>query len=91
MARVIITFKIMPNSPDIELEPIRIQAEEKVKAFGAEVMKHDIEPIAFGLKAIQLTINADEDKGSTDDLEADITSIDGVQSCEVSQISRALG
>ncbi|MBN1156917.1 elongation factor 1-beta [Candidatus Woesearchaeota archaeon] len=91
MAQVIVTFKIMPESPEIDLDAIQKVATEKISAFGGEVGKTEIEPIAFGLKALKLIFIMDEKKGSTDSLEKDITAIEGVNSVELTDIRRAIG
>ncbi|MBR9693047.1 elongation factor 1-beta [Candidatus Woesearchaeota archaeon] len=93
MAQVIITFKIMPETPEVDLEAIQKAAEEKINAFvGEEAEKKvEIEPIAFGLKALKITFVSDEAKGGTEDLEVEIAGFDGVQSCEVIDVRRALG
>ena len=90
MAKVIIEMKVMPVSPDTDLTKLTHDAEKIVAAFGAKVHQHKIEPIAFGLKAVILTIVADEEKGSTDDLEAQIAKVKGVESVTVTSVSRAL-
>ena len=70
MADVIITFKLMPTSPDVNLDDIKDKVKEAIAAFGGEVGKEKIEPVAFGLNALILIFVMDEDKGSTEDLEA---------------------
>ncbi len=92
MAQVIITLKIMPESPEIDLNNIIEQAKEKIVGYAGEgEVKVVEEPIAFGLKAINITLVADESKGSTDELEKNISDIQGVNSCEVIDVRRALG
>lgn len=93
MAKVIITFKIMPETPEVDLEAVQKAAEEKIDAFVGETAekKVEIEPIAFGLKAVKITFVSDESKGSTDEIEEQISELDGVQSCEVIDVRRALG
>lgn len=89
-AYVIITFRIMPSSPDVNLA----QAQ---KAIEAEILKvgtkphFEVKPFAFGLKAIEATFQMDEAKGGTDDLEASIKKVHGVESVETIRIDRALG
>ena len=73
MADVIITFKIMPETPDVNLEGIQEKATVAINEFGGEVGKVDIQPIAFGLNALNLIFVMDEDKGSTESLENQIT------------------
>ncbi len=91
MGLVIIEMKIMPVSPDTDLEKLRDQVEKEVTAYGARFHKHEIQPIAFGLKALIITITADEDKGSTDALEEKISALNHVESVMVTAVSRALG
>ena len=91
MAEVIITLKIMPNSPETDLAKIEESAKEKILAFGGEVGKVEQEPVAFGLKSLNIIFVMDEQKGSTDKLEEDIADIEGVQSVEVTDVRRAIG
>lgn len=91
MANVVITFKIMPESPEVPLEDLGVKAKELIEKFGATVGKEEIEPIAFGLKAINLICVMDESKGSTDTLEDEISKLEGAQSVEVTDVRRAVG
>jgi translation elongation factor aEF-1 beta len=93
MGKVIITFKIMPQNPEVNLETVQKTAEEKIDAFVGETAekKVAIEPVAFGLKSLNITFVSDEEKGTTDEIESQIGEIEGVQSCEVTDVRRALG
>ena len=92
MAQAIITIKIMPESPDVDLDVICEQALKKIIAFAGEGQtKQEKEPIAFGLVALKITFVMDEDKGTADDLEADIETLEGVQSVETIDVRRAIG
>jgi len=91
MAQVIITFKLMPSSPDVDWDSIQVVATEMIAGFGDEVGKSSVEPLAFGLKSLNLIFVMDEDKGSTDELEEQISGLDGVESVEVTDVRRALG
>ncbi|MDA1196551.1 MAG: elongation factor 1-beta [Nanoarchaeota archaeon] len=92
MSMVIVTLKIMPESPDVNLEGMQGVVKEKIIAFAGETtMEIEEEPIAFGLKALNITFAYDEDKGSPDDVEASLKEIEGVQSCECTGVRRALG
>ena len=91
MADVIITLKIMPASPEVDLGKIEEVAKEKIKAFEGEVGKSEQIPVAFGLKSLNLIFVMDEKKGSTDKLEDEISDIEGVQSVEVTDVRRAIG
>lgn len=81
----------MPESPETDLAAVTEQASKLVEAFGAQVGKVEEQPVAFGLKAIMLTIIYDEDKGASDALEEDIAKVEGVNSVDVASVTRALG
>lgn len=90
--QVVVTIKIMPKSPEIDLDNVETQAKEKIKAFSdSQEMKIEQEPIAFGLKAINLTFVMDESKGSIDPLEEQLKTIKGVNSVETVDVRRAIG
>ena len=91
MADVIITLKIMPQSPETDLSVIEAKAKTEIEKFGGEVGKVEQEPIAFGLKALKLIFVSDESKGGTDALEKEISMIEGVNSAEVTDVRRAIG
>ena len=55
MADVVITLTIMPDSPDVDLKQVESLALDKVKSFsGMENYKVELEPVAFGLKAVKI-------------------------------------
>ena len=91
MARVVVTLRIMPESPDTDLKKLEHEASEKIKAFGCEVGKTEIQPVAFGLKALLLYFIMDEDRGSTEDLEKDLATLDHISSVEVTDVRRTIG
>jgi len=91
MAEVVITLKIMPDGTKVNLEKVKAKAKELIKEFGGEVGKEEIEPVAFGLKALKLYFVMDESLGSTESLEENIKNISGVQSVEVVDVRRAIG
>ena len=92
MADVVVTMKIMPDSPEIDLENVESAALEKIKSFtGLENYKAEQEPVAFGLKAVKIMFVMDEAQGATDPLEEDVNSIEGVNSVEITDVRRAIG
>jgi len=91
MATVIIDLKIMPSSPDVNLEKLTKEIDTIIAKYGGKLHKHEIQPVAFGLKALLLIMTMDESKGSTDALEEQIAKVKGVESVQVTGVSRALG
>ena len=92
MADVIITLKIMPESPDVNMDELYSKVEPLIKDFtGESEFKKEEEPIAFGLNALKIIFVMDEAKGSTDDMESKIAEIDEVNSVDVIDVRRAVG
>lgn len=91
MARVIVTFKIMPSDPSVDLDKVSKEAEKIISDFEGTIMDNSKQPIGFGLVAIHLKFNMDEKKGSTEPIEDMIKQVEGVESVEVIAISRAFG
>ncbi len=92
MADVVVTFRIMPESPEANLKEIEKTALEKVKAHtGNRETKTETEPVAFGLNAIIIRFVMDEGKGATDSLEDEIRQIASVASVNVTDVRRTIG
>ena len=92
MAQAIITLRIMPESPDVELSTLTEEVKKMIVLFAGEGdMKIEKQPIAFGLNALQIIFVMDEAKGSTEELERQIETIDGINSVEVTDVRRAIG
>ncbi len=88
MAEVIIQFKIMPTSPEVDMDSLKEKVVSLVSNEG-KILKSEIEPIAFGLKALNIYAIMDESKGSPDELISKIESLDNVESAEIASVSRA--
>ncbi|MBU0535569.1 MAG: elongation factor 1-beta [Nanoarchaeota archaeon] len=91
MAVVVVTLRIMPVSVDINLDTIEEQANALIRDFGGEPGKKVINPIAFGLNALDIYFTMPEEKGSTDALEIKVREVEGVQSAEVTDVRRTMG
>ncbi len=92
MANVVITMRILPESPEIDLEALSGKIKDIIKNYtGMAEFKEEIVPIAFGLKAIKLLFLYPEDKGDTEELENQIKEVEGVSSVEIMDVRRSLG
>jgi elongation factor 1-beta len=92
MTNVIVSLKIMPKSPEVDLHKIEADAKKKIIDFaGPGDIKIEEEPIAFGLKALNIIFIMDEAKGSTEPIEDAVSDIEGVQSVEITDVRRAVG
>lgn len=92
MAKAIITFKLMPESPDVDLGAIKKEAQEIAQKAGAVgQMQVKEEPIAFGLKAVLVLAMYDVEGSDFDAIAEKMGKIEGVQSAEVAKMDLALG
>ena len=91
MSKVVVTLKIMPESPQVNLELIEKEAAKILAKFGCEIGKKEINPIAFGINALMLMFLMDESKGSTEKMEEKLAEIPGVNSVTVEDVRRTLG
>lgn len=92
MTNAIVTLKIMPESPESDLDSIRDESLKFIEDFaGKGDTKVEQEPIAFGLKALKIIFIMDESIGSTDALEEKIAKLDHVNSVDVIDVRRAVG
>jgi elongation factor 1-beta len=90
MATVVIIVKLMPDSPSADLEAIKSTAESLLKKEGAKNISVEEKPIAFGLKAIQIKLDVDEERG-TDFVESILSKIEHVSSVTIEDYRRAFG
>ncbi|MBU3940931.1 MAG: elongation factor 1-beta [Nanoarchaeota archaeon] len=92
MANSVITIRVMPVSPDVDLGQLKVKVKEAIVNYAGEgETKDEVVPVAFGLKALKIIFVVDESRGGTDDLEKEIAEIEGVNSIEVIDVRRALG
>jgi len=92
MAKAIITFKLMPESPEVDLAPIKEKALGIAKEAGSiGEMQVKEEPIAFGLKAVLVLAMYDVEGSDFDVIATKMSEIENVQSSEVAKMDLALG
>tara|TARA_Y100000034_G_C6722603_1_gene319749 strand:+ start:251 stop:529 length:279 start_codon:yes stop_codon:yes gene_type:complete len=92
MAKAVITFKLMPESVEVDLEPIK----EKALAIAKEhnsigEMQSKIEPVAFGLKAVLVLAMYEVEGADFEAIANKMGELEGVQSSEVAKMDLALG
>ena len=85
MGSVIVTFKIMPESVEIDLDSLEKQIKKEINPQRLQRI-----PIAFGLNAIQIVKLVDEKEGEMDRITDLIKRIDGVKEVEVVGLTRSL-
>lgn len=90
MATVVIITKLMPESPDVDLKAIEIEAKTRLEKEGGKNITFEERPIAFGLKALIIKMAMPEEKG-TDIVESLLSSIPQVSSITIEDYRRAFG
>ena len=84
MGKVAITYRIMPTSVDVNMDDL----ENSVKSIIPEdvrLVKTDIRPIAFGLKALMVTVVLEDEKGGV--VEELLGKVENVESVEVENLT----
>ena len=92
MAKAVITFKLMPESPEVDLTLIKEQALTIAKKHGAiGEMQSKEEPIAFGLIAVLILAMYTVEGSDFDQITEEMAQIPHVQNAEVAKMDLALG
>ncbi len=92
MARAVITFKLMPDSPETDLEAIKKEALVLAKEGGAlGEMQTQEEPIAFGLKAVLILGMYKVETSDFEVIAGKMAKIPHVENAEVAKMDLALG
>jgi len=90
MGIALITLKIMPSSPEANLEEIKTRAKEVIEKSEGKIGEFKEEPIAFGLKAVIVNFELDESK-ELEEIEESLKNIENVNSTQVTDMRRAFG
>lgn len=92
MANAIVTVKIMPSSPETNLEELEVKIKKIIEDFaGAGDTRTTVSPVAFGLKQIEIIFVMDENQGSPDPVAEKAEELEEVNSAEITDVRRALG
>lgn len=89
MANVVVTFKLMPDSPERNIKELRQKIGETLAKFG-KIYKESIEPIAFGLNAIVFSVITLEKEGGTEPMEQALKAIHGIADVQVTDVTRVM-
>jgi elongation factor 1-beta len=89
MGTALLKIKLMPGSPESDLDKIQQDAKKILDENNAKGQNFEIEPIAFGLKALIVGFGIDESQ-ELEPIENALREIDDVNSAEVIDMRRAL-
>lgn len=90
MGTALITIRIMPTSPDINLDEIQKEAEKIISKEQGKNFHFTKEPIAFGLNSLNISFSRDENLDS-DEMMNKVQSIKNVNSAEIIDFRRSFG
>jgi elongation factor 1-beta len=83
MGSVVAILRVMPESPDVDLEKLKAALKEKLPGI-KDVQE---EPIGFGLKALKLAVIVNDAGGETDALEGKLSAVPGVERAEIIEVT----
>jgi elongation factor 1-beta len=83
MGSVAVIVRVMPESPDVNLEQLKKALKEKLP--GIQEIRE--EPIGFGLKALKLVAVVNDSGGETDAIESSLSGVEGVERAEIVEVT----
>ncbi len=87
MGDVAAKIKVMPNSPEIDLDDLEDELEESLPQ-GAKIRGFERDDVAFGLVALLPTVIVPDGAGGTEAVEEAFSGVDGVESVAVENVGR---
>jgi len=87
---VAVIVRVMPSSPEVNLEEIKSNASNVLETEGAQNISFEEQKVAFGLNAILIKMAWPEEK-STDIIENKLAEIENVSSVKIEDYRRAFG
>jgi len=87
MGEVAIIFEIMPEGIETDLGEMKKNIEASVNDT-CQIQSAEEKPIAFGLKALVMTVVVQDEDGVMDMLESKIADVEGVQNAKVVTLSK---
>lgn len=88
MGTALVRIRVMPVSPQIDLETIKKEAHKRILEAEGKNISFKEEPVAFGLKAIIVGFGIDEATGDLDRIENLLKDIHEVNSVQVIDMRR---
>jgi elongation factor 1-beta len=87
MGKVAASIKVMPESPEIDLDDLQERLERALPE-GAKINGFEREEVAFGLTALLPTVIVPDESGGTEAVEEAFDELDVVQSVSVEDVGR---
>ncbi|USZ72655.1 elongation factor 1-beta [Natronosalvus halobius] len=87
MGKVAAKIKVMPQSPEIDLDALQERLETALSE-GAKINGVEREEVAFGLVALYPTVIVPDGSGGTEGVEEAFSEVEGVESVNVENVGR---
>ncbi len=87
MGKVAAKIKVMPNSPEVDLDALQETLEDALPE-GAKINGVEREEVAFGLVALYPTVIVPDDAGGTEAVEETFSEVEEVESVAVENVGR---
>ncbi len=89
MGEVIALIRVMPAEilNDEQMDELKKKIEGKIKD-PAKLARIDVKDIAFGLRALDVTVVVPDAEGGVDPIAEELAKMDGVESAEVVDVGR---
>jgi elongation factor 1-beta len=87
MSKVAAELKVMPESPDVDLDDLQERLEQSLPE-GAKINGFKRDDVAFGLVALLPTVVVPDEAGGTDAVEEAFAAVEDVESVSVENVGR---
>ncbi|KOX97888.1 MULTISPECIES: elongation factor 1-beta [Halorubrum] len=87
MGDVAAKIKVMPNSPEVDLDDLQDRLEEELPE-GAKIRGFERDDVAFGLVALLPTVIVPDGAGGTEAVEEAFSQVEDVESVTVENVGR---
>jgi elongation factor 1-beta len=89
MGTVLIKIRLMPESPSVDLDKLKIEATKVIESKKGKNPRFEEEPIAFGLSALNVFFQLAE-SDPLDPIEEALGKMNNVNSAQVTDMRRAI-
>jgi elongation factor 1-beta len=83
MGGVAVILRVMPESPEVNLEELKKALKQKLPS----IQEIKEEPIGFGLKALKILAVVNDAGGETDAVEKALNEVAGVERAEIIEVT----
>ena len=87
MGKVAASIKVMPESPEVDLDDLEGRLEQALPE-GARINGFERQEVAFGLVALLPTVIVPDESGGTEAVEESFADLDVVESVDVDDVGR---